>query len=258
MTRKPSIETAIDAKDERLGALLVTFEQPDDPTREETLLAKDIVRLDHRSLHTLPPKGKERREIRDLIVNVVTFLQEHQIAAGRALLNEVEAVYLQHLQARNRLRYLMGMLVGIAVMVLLGVGGLAVSRALENIMPAQSMLFIILFAGMGAVTSVLTRLSDIDLREQTSIHMVFISGISRPVTAVFFALVVALVLTLRIIDIHVGVTTADTVPLSLLLVAAFLCGFSERFAQDVLARVGGDALNGEGAANATKKGDRND
>jgi hypothetical protein len=223
---------------------LVNFQVPDNPSLAQVDLAKDIVRIDHRSLHTLPPKSKERGEVRDLLVNVVALLQSGQTEAGRSLLIHAEGVYLQHIQARNRLRYLLGMLAGVLTLSVFGVA-LQASKALQqSVMPPHVLPLVLLFAGMGAMTSVLTRLSSIDLRDQTSIPMVFISGMARPVTAVFFALVVSLVLALRIVDIHVGVAGNEAVPASLFLVAAFLCGFSERFAQDVLARVGGGAVRG--------------
>jgi hypothetical protein len=65
---------------------LVAFPMPNNPSSEQVELAKDIVRLDHRSLHTLPPKSKERGEVRDLIVNVVSLLLGDQAEAGRSLL----------------------------------------------------------------------------------------------------------------------------------------------------------------------------
>jgi hypothetical protein len=46
------------------------------------------------------------------------------------------------------------------------------------------------------------------------------------------------VLSLRIVDFHVGAGT-DPTPPALYLIAAFMSGFSERFAQDILTKVGG-------------------
>lgn len=166
---------------------------------------------------------------------------------------DTEAVYLQHVQARNRLRYISGMLTGILVIVaIVSACAFLASGPLMNVLAPASLLFVTIFAGMGAMTSVLTRLSEIDLRDQTSIQVVFVSGMARPVTAVFLALAVALVLTLRIVDVHLGTASTDPVPVPLLAVAAFLCGFSERFAQDVLARVGGEALHRPAKASSTR------
>jgi hypothetical protein len=241
----------VQGEEEDLGALgepsdkLVTFALPVEPSPEQVDLARDIVRVDHRSLHRLPPKSEERGEVRDLLVNVVSFLQSGETEAGRALLIHTEGVFLQHLQGRNRLRYLLGMLTGIFVLLVFGVVLVRAPGAAdlwEKAMPAYLLPLVFLFSGMGAMTSVLTRLSSIDLRDEASIPMIFISGMARPLTAVFFALVVSLLLALRIVDLHVGLKGGEEVPPALFLVAAFLCGFSERFAEDVLARVGGGGV----------------
>src|SRR5262249_22607636 len=223
----------------------VTFQTPIDPSLEQVALMNDFVRVDHRSLHTLPPKSRERGEVRDLLVNVASLVEGGQTEAARSLLIEAEGVWLQHLQARNRLRYLLGMLAGVFVLFVFGVVLVLASGrqgALEKVMPVYLLPLVLLFSGMGAMTSVLTRLSSIDLRDQTSVPLVFISGMARPVTAVFFALVVSLLLGLRVLDFHVGMKGGEDVPPALFLVAAFLCGFSERFAEDVLARVGGSGV----------------
>lgn len=255
------ISTELSPEDERLAKLLVTFSMPHDLSGEESELAKEIVRIDHRSLHTLPPKSKERSEIRDLLINVVRLFQSRQTKAARSLLHHVEGVYFQHIQARNRLRYLIGMLVGIAAIMSLGFLLVRVSTALEGVISAEVLLMVFLFAGMGALTSVLIRLSSIDLRDQTSIWMVVVSGIARPVTAVFLALVVCLMFGLRIIEFHIGVPASDgssgSVPPSLLFVVAFLCGFSERFAKDVLARVGGQ-IDGPDQSGRARKPDHHE
>jgi hypothetical protein len=225
----------------------VTFALPEKPSSEEVALSNDFVRIDHRSLHTLPPKSKERGEVRDLLVNVASFLESHQTEAARSLLTQAEGVWQQHLQARNRLRYLLGMLAGIFVLFVFGVVLVLASDphgALEKVMPVYLLPLVLLFSGMGAMTSVLTRLSSIDLRDQTSVPLVFISGMARPVTAVFFALVVSLLLGLRVLDFHIGIRGGEDVPPALFLVAAFLCGFSERFAEDVLARFAAAVLFG--------------
>jgi hypothetical protein len=53
----------------------VTFQTPIDPSSEQVALMNDFVRVDHRSLHTLPPKSRERGEVRDLLVNVASLFE---------------------------------------------------------------------------------------------------------------------------------------------------------------------------------------
>ncbi len=210
---------------------------PDEPLPVEVIITKDIVRVDHRSLRMLGATP-DRGEVYRLLLNVIGFLQIRESDAARALLDHAEAVYHQHIQAKNRLRYLGGMLAGI--MALLGFGFL-LSSLLNSpgaVIPLSLVPLILLFAGMGSITSVLTRLSSIDLRDQASVWMIYISGMARPVTGLFFALVIYLVLALRIVDFHLGAGTEPTPP-ALFLIAAFMSGFSERFAQDILTKLGG-------------------
>jgi|ERR1051326_1905784 hypothetical protein len=224
-----------DWDDQKLWGRPLNFRIPPRATDVEQTLAKDIVKLDHRSIWTLRA-SPERGEIWRLIYNVIGFLGQRQPEVARQLLDHAEAVYHQHIQAKNRLRYLAGMLAGIAVIA--GFGAILTSFKQDPVIPATTVPMILLFAGMGCITSVLTRLSSIDLRDQTSLWLIFISGMARPVTAIFFAIVIYLLLSLRIVDFHIGAGT-DPAPPSLFLVAAFMSGFSERFAQDILTKLGG-------------------
>jgi hypothetical protein len=241
VTEKPDAYSTF-AVGEQYWNVLISFPMPSEPSADQSTLIKDIVRLDHRSLHTLSGRAKERGEVRDLLVNVGNLLLDGQTVAARALFQNAEDIFLQHIQARNRLRYLLGVLMGVVVMI-----GFAAIFSLSGVLDKElplSVPLIVLFAGMGAITSVLTRLSSINLRDQTSNQLIYISGASRPVTAVFLSIVICLVLALQIIEIHAGIVDGDAAPVGLYLIAAFLSGFSERWAKDVLARVGG-IISGE-------------
>jgi hypothetical protein len=198
-----AVDTYLSKADREFGTHLVTFAIPDEPSAAEILLSKEIVRVDHRSLRTLGSDSRERAEVRDLLLNVVSFLRQRQCDAANALLAHTEGVYYQHIQAKNRLRYLGGMSLGIATVIALG----ALMFAFVNF-PDQSgkrtiIPLLLLFAGMGTITSVLLRLSEIDLRDQTSPSIVYISGMGRPITGAFLSIVVYFILALRIVDIHV-------------------------------------------------------
>ena len=90
-------------------------------------------------------------------------------------------------------------------------------------------------SNIGSLTSVLTRVSSIDLREETSKFSVYISGFSRPLIATVLAVVVNVIVSGRIVEIAIGAPGNGKG--SGCLVISFLCGFSERFAQDIIARV---------------------
>jgi hypothetical protein len=89
---------------------------------------------------------------------------------------------------------------------------------------------------MGSIASVLTRLSSLDLRQNARGQLVFISGIARPVIAIFLSIIVYMILDMGIIDVQFGRDPSARRE-SLYLVTSFLCGFSERFAKDIIARV---------------------
>jgi hypothetical protein len=239
-----TLQTRRTRQEEELARHLVIFSMPNDPTPIESAISKDLVLLDHRSLRTLGVNTAERDEIRNLLLNVAVFLQGREPEAARGLLEDARAVYYQHIQSKNRLRYLGGMVVGIITTLLFTILLTSLLKTPENIFSLSLLPLILVFAGMGSITSVLTRLSSIDLRDQTSRWMVVISGMARPVTGACFAVVVYLVLALGIVEIHVGATGNPTPP-SLFLVAAFMAGFSERFAQDILARFVGSSKAAE-------------
>jgi hypothetical protein len=213
---------------------LISFSSPLDPTAEERDLTADIVILDHRNKHQLRPNTPEWDEVSKLLMNAVVFLQSREEPQGRVILQEAQKIYYHHNQTRNRIRYLGGALCGILAAAALGAGLLLFAKSMEQVMARQMLILILIFAGIGSLTSVLTRVSSIDLREETSNFSVFVSGFSRPVVAMVLAVVVYLIVNGKIVDIKVG-SASD--PLAMYLVIAFLSGFSERFAEDIVARV---------------------
>jgi hypothetical protein len=178
---------------------------------------------------------------------------QNMLVAQNTLL-KAQAVYLDDLQAKNRVLYLLGLVMGVGLMVLLplvllwtmSVAGLAlqgsqnrVQVTLSNTMewfagaaPLTTTAPLFFFAGLGACASVLSRLTTIDLKSESSRIMVLLSAAIRPALAVIFACVVFVILQNKIISVG-----TDTVPTALIWVAAFLCGYSERFATDMLERV---------------------
>jgi hypothetical protein len=214
----------------------LNFSIPDNPTPEEQKLVADVVILDHQANHQLRPKTREWQEVTDLLYNVVVFLHQRDATEGRVILEEAKRVYYHHNQTRNRIRYLLGAVSGIAVVTLIGAASLLLAKPLGQFISTQLLILLFVFAGIGSVTSVLTRISSIDLKRETSNFSVFISGFSRPLIAIFLALVVYFILDTGILDIKFG-SPIDSKTNAIYLVTSFLCGFSERFAQDIVSRV---------------------
>jgi hypothetical protein len=217
------------------GYDLVTFNSPEHPTAKEEMIIADIVSLDHRSVHALKPNTSEREEVKMLLLNAVVTLQANQVLASRSLVKKAETSYYHHLQAKNRLKYLIGMVIGIIVSLLIAYLIEIISSSTSSFVDRGQVMVFCLFAGMGSIASVLTRLSDINLKQETSRFLIMISGGARPVVAIFFAVVVYIILSMKILDIKFG--SEQTNPPEVYLITSFLCGFSERFAKDIISRV---------------------
>lgn len=217
----------------------------DDANADVKVLSADIVALDHRIHEQLGPDTPEWREVMGILVNAASIgVMANQGAQGRLLYKQAEDAFFRYFEARNRIRYLIGLGLGVIVCTLFSGMLYFIARSLSQPFVKPGLLpLLCLFAGMGSLTSVLTRLDQIDLRFATSTQLIMISGAARPVIAICLALVVYLVLDLRLLDIKFGAPTEQNQN-SIFLVSSFLCGFSERFAQDLLTRVAGSVGGG--------------
>lgn len=217
------------------NGFILSFSLATNPTPEEEAVATQVLILDHRANHQLSPPRREWNEVSTLLYNAVVMLQGHDPTQGRVIFEEAERVYFHHNQTRNRIRYLTGALIGILVAGILGAAAtLFFSKSMEQFVARDLLVLIFVFAGIGSLTSVLTRIASIDLRAETSNFSVFMSGFSRPVVAMILAFVVYLILSGHMVDIKLG---GSNDPRLAYLLISFLCGFSERFAEDIIARV---------------------
>jgi hypothetical protein len=208
-----------------------------DATVEQQKLSADIVALDHKAHWRLRPETPEWKEVLGLLLNAANLgaIGNYPVE-GRAIFEEAQKAYYHHNQTKNRIRYLLGTIIGVATAGILGSVVFILSSFLEPFITPQSLILYFVFAGIGSITSVLTRISSIDLSEEVSNFSVILSGASRPIVAMFLALIVYLVLDMKIIDIKFG-NPAESKINGIYLVSSFLCGFSERFAGDIIARV---------------------
>jgi len=226
---------------------LVQFAPTEQPNEEAQDLIRDIVVLDHRSLHALKVGGPARAEVRALLQNAVicagfeladasgnrTSGGMQNIRAARGLFAEAEEMFTRHLQAKNRMTYLVGVLLSVALIVVLSIVALPFQSALfKHYLPT-----ILMFAGLGSMVSVLLRLSKLDLVKEVSRAVLLVSGFARAFVAAAFGIVLYLVLISGLIAVKLAEGSDTPAFQAKILVVAFLCGFSERFAQDILDRV---------------------
>jgi hypothetical protein len=104
--------------------------------------------------------------------------------------------------------------------------------------PPKTITPLFFFAGLGASASVLSRLTSIDLKDEPMKKMVLVTGATRPALAVIFASVIFVILSNNIISVKLSSgSEVAAASLPLVWVAAFMCGYSERFASDLIAQV---------------------
>lgn len=178
-----------------------------------------------------------REEIEVMLdgVSAVAFGVPGDVAKGEALLADARARYERALQTSNRNWYLVALVFGTAVLgVLASVTAYLARTKFANLAPPATIISLFVFAGMGSVTSVLTRINSLDLGGEDSRKFVFYSAVAKPLVAVSFASVVYVMLANELVKI--GDFSGERLQ-AFILVAIFLCGFSERFAEDMLSRV---------------------
>lgn len=214
---------------------LLVFRRPMNPSAEQQLLLSRLIELDLKAKHGLVPPNPQWREVSGVLLGAAISVTNGQWIGAKELVDHGERLYYAYVEEKNRVKYVLGVLLGsvlagvIASAVLLAFGDL-----LRPLIRPQLMELLFLFAGFGSLTSVLTRLTEIDLKKETGPWILLLSGAARPVVAIFFAIVTYFVLDSGVVGLAVPDTerTNET-----FLVVAFLVGFSERFAKDIFARV---------------------
>jgi hypothetical protein len=241
--KRLSSERSVDlGRYESFASELVRFLPPDDLPPEHGELVSKIVVLDHRSLHAFGPHSQARAEVKALLQNAVIsagyslgdFVPEKvkPIAAPAALYKQAEEIFTRHMETRNRTYYVVGVAGGILLLTIAGSLAAYLPRAVQEAIDPDLVPALIWFAGLGSIVSVLMRLSTLDVVREISARILVISGTGRPFVASAFALVVYLVMTSKLVSLSLG-SQANA---GAYFVVAFLCGFSERFAKDILDR----------------------
>jgi hypothetical protein len=247
---------------------LVRFSPAPNLPPDHAELVVKIVVLDHRSWHAFGAHPSARAEVKALLQNAVITAGYSLVGAGAdgpckevgdarpaiGLYNQAEEIFLRHLQSLNRLRYLVGVAIGIVLLVAVAfaVGAEVFPDRLGKAVPVDLLPLIIFFAALGSIVSVLLRLSKLDMVKEISRSVLIVSGAGRPLIASAFALVIYIALSNKLIAVSLGDSEAslagsigalfdparaNVAQIGGYMVVAFLCGFSERYAADLLERV---------------------
>ena len=170
------------------------------------------------------------------------------------LLDRARLTHMQQLEGQRKVVYFLGVVIGI-----IGCG--LIQWFLESLnsfggdLPQSRPSQIILFAGMGTLASVLTRLNRFEMRRYATRTLVLISGASRPLVSIFTAFGVYAVLTSGLIGVTVNGKSIDQLSDQAYWAVAFLCGFSERFGQRVLSNAA-DTIAGATGSHDSAEADR--
>jgi hypothetical protein len=213
----------------------ITIPPLEHATADQLLLLGDVRALEERVIQRRVWSAPSVREL--LQAAASAGLGVGDVDKGREAFTKAEALFQADVGSKNRMFYLLGALIGIVVVAALVFGVLAVAAVMDiaTIATRDTVIAVATFAGMGSAASVLTRLSTIDLSNELRRKWVVTSAATRPLLAVIFASVIYVVLQNGIVSFE-GLRD-EPAKSALIWIASFLCGFSERFAIDILERV---------------------
>lgn len=185
-----------------------------------------------------------RREVGELIKGARdAVVVAHDPKVGADLLNRAQEIYYLGLQTRNRLSYALWSVVGTVGAFLLfmalrwglGLPKLAPDGAQVHLPDWDTTLKVVGLAALGSLVSAATRVTSIDLRLESNKSILFTMAVAKALVAVGSAIVVYIVLAGGLAKFG-GLESSRH---DVWFVAAFLSGFSERFASNLLAKIPG-------------------
>lgn len=198
---------------------------------------------------------------------------QRDVQEGQRLLAAARVRFREVTQTHNQLLYMAGALGGAIVGLLIAfwilhqaptTGTVAPSPWMKNLAEPSTVATLCIYGLIGSLTSIFTRLSSMQLAEIDSPTTVIVMGVVQPFIALGFVSVIYLILQHELFGISLKAGTDSK--LAPIWVAAFLCGFSERFApgildsagklmgsRDLASRPGGPgARSGEGSVGGTQ------
>ena len=200
-------------------------------TADQILLVTDVRFLEARIIQRRLAAAPAVRPLLQGAVQVAA--AGDPVRAREALVKAVDA-FQTDVQTKNRLIYLVGTLLGTVILAfvtatVLALAQLPVFGGGDTLASPPTIIPLFVFAGLGSTASVLSRLETINLREEMRRQWVLVSAGTRPLLAVAYASVAYVILSRGLVTFSGFDTNA------VIWVAAFLCGFSERFGVDLLA-----------------------
>jgi hypothetical protein len=208
---------------------------PEKPSADQSLLMADIRFMERRIVQR---ELWSAASVRELLQGAAEAgVSGSDVVSARKAFEKAEKIFQDDVLTKNRLFYLLGPLcIAAAVAVAWIVGGVLARAGVWDLSSARSeFLLALTFAVVGSCASILMRLSTIDLKDELRKKWVTVSAIMPPLLAVAFASVIYLIIKGGLVKFQ-GFEVGDPKK-AMIWVASFLCGFSERFAVDILDRL---------------------
>jgi hypothetical protein len=203
----------------------------DNPTADQLLLLADIRSLEERIIRR---RLWSAPSVRPLLQGAVQVAAAGAPDRARDAFNAALALFQKDVQTKNRLAYLTGALLGAGLLAVATASVLAAASlaGVTTLAKPSTVISLFVFAGLGSLASVFSRLQTIELQEETRRQWILVSAGTRPLLAVAFASVTYVILSRGLVTFNMG--DPDGGKEAVIWVAAFLCGFSERFGTDLL------------------------
>ena len=184
----------------------------------------------------------DRCEVRELIEGARdAVVVAHNTKVGLDLLRRAQDTYYLGLQTRNRLSYAFWSVVGtvFAFVIFMALRWLLTKWSPEggqvHLPEWDTTLKVVGLAALGSLVSAATRVISIDLRYERNRSIIFAMVAAKAIVAIGFAIVVYIILSSGVAKFE-GI---DSGRHGVWFLAAFLSGFSERFASNLISKIPG-------------------
>lgn len=227
---KRTLSQIITPKAKRFPAPPLSINMPDSPTADQILLVARVRALEAR----LRLRNPRRQPAIIVLLQGAVDAGMLDIAKGEVALTQATDAYMRGLQTVNRGMYALGATIG-ALLALL-ISALLVLLAqmhwppLKNLTEPANLASLCFYSVAGSLTSIMTRLTKMDLKDEESRLFVAFSAMIQPFIALGLMSVIYVVFEFNML----GISLTSSNPEKAVWVVAFLCGFSERFAPGLL------------------------
>jgi len=190
------------------------------------------------------------------LINAASQLAAVDAIVARAMFDAARSDYGRRIGSENQLYFLLGAFIGSFILLSMTVAIIMSARhtdslvgaSLVNLAPPAAVTTLVFYATVGSLVSIMLRLSKLDLSNEERRLSVMVSAAIHPLIATGFMSIIYVIIHFKVIGLQAGSSEPTGDPqLAFEWIAAFLSGFSEKFAPSILSRVD-DTLSGAGSS----------